>query len=80
MALSGAERNRRYREKQKTAGLGDILKENDRKLPSLDELIIFSDGSASQFKQRFLFKNLSYLAKKFDVILSWHFFATSHGK
>ena len=31
MALSGAERNRRYREKQKTAGLGDILKENDRK-------------------------------------------------
>ncbi|CAF2039332.1 unnamed protein product [Rotaria magnacalcarata] len=49
-------------------------------VPSLDELIIFSDGSASQFKQRFLFKNLSYLAKKFDVILSWHFFATSHGK
>ncbi|CAF1683341.1 unnamed protein product, partial [Rotaria magnacalcarata] len=35
MALSGAERNRRYREKQKTAGLGDILKENDRKRKQL---------------------------------------------
>ncbi|CAF1337959.1 unnamed protein product [Rotaria sp. Silwood1] len=49
-------------------------------IPSLDELIIFSDGSSSQFKQRFLFKNLSYLANKFDITLSWNFFASNHGK
>ncbi|CAF2076935.1 unnamed protein product, partial [Rotaria magnacalcarata] len=36
-------------------------------LPSLNELVIFSDGSASQFKQRYLFKNLTILAKRFSI-------------
>jgi hypothetical protein len=49
-------------------------------IPSLVELVIYSDGSASQFKQRYLFKNLTLLAKDFNILLSWHFFATSHGK
>ncbi|CAF2081488.1 unnamed protein product [Rotaria magnacalcarata] len=49
-------------------------------IPSIEELIIFSDGSASQFKQRFLFKNLSILADKFKISLSWNFFASNHGK
>lgn len=49
-------------------------------LPSLNELIIFSDGSASQFKQRYLFKNLTFLAKQFSIGLSWNFFASNHGK
>ncbi|CAF1424572.1 unnamed protein product [Adineta steineri] len=49
-------------------------------LPSMKELIIFSDGSASQFKQRFLFKNLTYLANQFSLKLSWNFFASHHGK
>ncbi|CAF2260150.1 unnamed protein product, partial [Rotaria magnacalcarata] len=49
-------------------------------LPSLNKLVIFSDGSASQFKQRYLFKNLTILAKRFSIGLSWNFFASSHGK
>ncbi|CAF3985084.1 unnamed protein product [Rotaria sp. Silwood2] len=49
-------------------------------LPSMKELIIFSDGSACQFKQRFLFKNLTYLADQFSLKLSWNFFASHHGK
>ena len=49
-------------------------------IPTLEEVIIFSDGSASQFKQRFLFKNLSFLANKFKINLSWNFFASNHGK
>ena len=48
--------------------------------PSLKQLIIFSDGSASQFKQRYLFKNLTFLVKEFSIALSWNFFASSHGK
>ncbi|CAF4338949.1 unnamed protein product, partial [Rotaria magnacalcarata] len=42
-------------------------------LPSLNELVIFSDGSASQFKQRYLFKNLTILAKRFSIGSSWNF-------
>ena len=49
-------------------------------LPSLEELVIFSDGSASQFKQRYLFKNLTSMARDANILLSWHFFATAHGK
>ncbi|CAF2102738.1 unnamed protein product, partial [Rotaria magnacalcarata] len=48
--------------------------------PSLEELFIFSDGSANQFKQRYLFKNLTYLTKNFNIKLSWNFFASNHGK
>jgi hypothetical protein len=49
-------------------------------LPSIKELIIFSNGSACQFKQRYLFRNLSHLAKQFSLELSWNFFASHHGK
>ncbi|CAF4558071.1 unnamed protein product, partial [Rotaria sp. Silwood2] len=76
MVLSGAERARRCREKKKATGLSEIMKKKDRD----QELVIFSDGSASQFKQRYLLKNLSFLAKKFDIQLSWQFFASHHGK
>ena len=57
-----------------------IFTRTQRLIPSIEELIIFSDGSASQFKQRFLFKNLSFLADKFKINLSWNFFASYHGK
>lgn len=96
MALSGADRARRCREKKKAAGLGQMMKEKDRKrkqkcldhiitnlkvmIPTLKELIVFSDGSASQFKHRYLFKNLTFLAEQFSIKLSWNFFASNHGK
>ena len=60
--------------------LEQILTRLQTLVPLLEELVVFSDGSASQFKQRYLFRNLSYLAKKFGIVLSWQFFATSHGK
>lgn len=60
--------------------LEHVLKRLQLLVPSLQEVIVFSDGSASQFKQRFLFKNLSFLAEKFKISLSWNFFASHHGK
>ena len=38
--------------------------------------VIFSDGAASQFKQRFTLSGIALLEKS----LSWNFFAASHGK
>ncbi|CAF1545908.1 unnamed protein product, partial [Didymodactylos carnosus] len=48
--------------------------------PDLEEVDFFSDGAASQFKQRFHFRNIIQLASNFKIHLRWHFFATSHGK
>lgn len=41
---------------------------------------IFSDGAASQFKNIKCFANLIRLQTEFNISVSWHFFATSHGK
>ena len=49
-------------------------------VPDLQEVHFFSDGAAAQFKQRYLFRNLTYLARAFNVLISWHFFASHHGK
>ena len=38
--------------------------------------MFFSDGAASQFKQRFTLCEITQLEKN----LSWNFFATGHGK
>ena len=43
-------------------------------------IISFSDGTSSQFKQKFLFSNLEYWETKFKYKIHWHFFATSCGK
>lgn len=40
-------------------------------------LHIFSDGAASQFKQKYNLCNITFIP---DVKVHWHFFATSHGK
>ena len=40
------------------------------------EVVIFSDGAASQFKQRFLLSSITQLERN----IVWNFFATSHGK
>ncbi|GBO41443.1 hypothetical protein AVEN_142371-1 [Araneus ventricosus] len=37
-------------------------------------------GAASQFKQRYLFTNLTFMEEQYNVKVSWSFFATSHGK
>ena len=40
----------------------------------------FSDGAASQYKNRKNFLNLAHHFEDFGVEAEWHFFATSHGK
>ena len=50
------------------------------KYPSVKSIDIFSDGAASQFKQKYLFSNLHTWETKFEISLQWNFFATSHGK
>lgn len=40
----------------------------------------FSDGAASQYKNKYNFFNLCMFKKDFGIDAEWHFFATSHGK
>ncbi|CAM4848043.1 unnamed protein product [Rotaria magnacalcarata] len=57
-----------------------VIKKMQKKLPSLEEILFFSDGAASQFKQRYLIRNLARMSNNFNFLLSWHFFATIHAK
>ena len=47
---------------------------------SPEKIIYFSDGAASQYKNRKNFINLCYHYDDFGVAAEWHFSATSHGK
>ena len=40
----------------------------------------FSDGAASQYKNKFNFINLTHHEKDFGFPAEWHFFTTSHRK
>lgn len=44
------------------------------------KIIFFSDGAASQYKNKKKFLNLCLFKKDFKFEAEWHFFATSHGK
>lgn len=44
------------------------------------KIIFFSDGAASQYKNKKNFLNLCMFEKDFGLNAEWHFFATSHGK
>ena len=46
----------------------------------LQKILYFSDGAASQYKNRKNFINLCYHEDDFGVPAQWHFSATSHGK
>ena len=48
----------------------------DSEIKRFKEIVMFSDGAASQFKQRFLLCSLTLM----DRPIIWNFFATSHGK
>jgi hypothetical protein len=50
------------------------------RVPEMQMIDIFSDGAASQFKQRFNFVNISFFPSLYGVETTWHFFATGHGK
>ena len=44
------------------------------------KIIYFSDGAASQYKNRKNFINLCNHQADFGILAEWHFSATSHGK
>ena len=43
-------------------------------------LIIFTDGAASQFKNKYIMEYAAKMALKKNINLEWNFFANSHGK
>ena len=47
---------------------------------NIKKLIFFSDGAASQYKNKSNFINMTHLQKNTDINVQWNFFATSHGK
>lgn len=52
-------------------------------LPSRSQpqkIIYFSDGAASQYKNRKNFINLCHHKEDFKILAEWHFSATAHGK
>lgn len=48
--------------------------------PSINKLIYFSDGAASQYKNKIFFINISFHKEDFGLDVEWHFFASCHGK
>lgn len=48
--------------------------------PHIKTLIFFSDGAASQYKNRKNFYNICQFKETYGYDVEWHFFATSHGK
>ena len=62
------------------AALEIILNHIKTVLQNVKEINCFSDDAASQFQQRFLFRNLIHISNERKIRLNWHFFAASHGK
>ena len=62
--------------------LDKIIKDLKKAYPDVESVSFFSDGAASQFKQRFLFHNYYLLRSRLDYGLktTWNFFAMWHGK
>ena len=50
------------------------------KLPSINNILYFSDGAASQYKNLKNFINLCHHKLDHGIKAEWHFFATSHDK
>jgi hypothetical protein len=53
--------------------LNTIISKLKQYLPDLEEIVFFSDGAASQFKQRYLFRNMTKMTAEHDLRLSWNF-------
>ena len=57
-----------------------VLNDLKKVFPNVQEVKIFSDGAASQFKIKYIFQLLCTLQDMLQLKLEWHFSATSHGK
>ena len=53
-----------------------VLHHLETEVRPFTDIEVFTDGPATQFKQRFLLASITLLNKN----ISWNFFATSHGK
>ena len=63
------------------AFLCKILDDVQEKYPAIKKIHIFTDGAASQFKNKYIFCFICVkLPALYDIHISWDFFATSHGK
>lgn len=60
--------------------LVNFMKEKFQDSIPIDKIIYFSDGAASQYKNKKNFINLTHHFEDFQYHAEWHFFATSHGK
>ena len=49
-------------------------------IPKIKKLMYFTDGAASQYKNKKNFVNLCSHQKDFGLNAEWHFFGSSHGK
>jgi hypothetical protein len=47
---------------------------------TVQKVLYFTDGAASQYKNYKNFANLIHHFEDFNLHAGWHFFATSHGK
>ena len=45
-----------------------------------DKIDLWSDGAASQFKNRFTLSTIEIFNATFDIAITWNFFASYHGK
>lgn len=57
--------------------LNTFVKERN---PDVEEVHIYSDGPSSQFKNKYVVQLLHTFQKNLGTRISWHYFATSHGK
>ena len=57
-----------------------VLARVKQDLPHIDEIVYFSDGAGSQYKNFKNFNNLMHHSEDFGIKASWNFYATSHGK
>lgn len=58
----------------------ELFKYLSQRFTSLKKIFFFSDGAASQYKNKKNFFELCQHHKKHNFKVEWHFFATSHGK
>ncbi|VEN43374.1 unnamed protein product [Callosobruchus maculatus] len=57
-----------------------IIDDLKQKYPEMKKVSVFSDGCATQFKNRYTLLNLCYSKSDWGVEVDWNFFASSHGK
>ena len=60
--------------------MSSLLEDITTRHLNIEVIDVFSDGTSTQFKQKYLFSNLAKWESTFGIKVNWHFFATSHGK